>query len=69
MNYNIETRKIIHQHWNTSSGSKITAMIQKYWGIGRFGNSAEIQKKSGDKVTEKKETGSDIIEFAEKLFG
>lgn len=60
MNHNIETRKIIHQHWNISSGAKITAMLQKYWGIGKFRNSAEIQKNSVVKP--------DIIEFTEKLF-
>lgn len=60
MNHNIETRKIIHQHWNLSSGAKITGMIQKYWGIGKFKVSAK---------NEKSDNICSTLEEAKKIFG
>ena len=47
------------------SGTRISEVVNRYF---KSVYSAKNLKKSGDKVIEKKETESDIIEFAEKLF-
>jgi len=47
------------------SGSRISEVVNRYF---KSVYSAKNLKKSGDKIIEKKETKSSIIEFAEKLF-